>query len=635
MTKKGNRFLAELKKYRLNLKTLLMFELIYRLIGIFIVSPVIVGILNATLSFTQINYIGDSNAAELFLHPFMIFVSFIAILIVVFFIVLEFSALIILFNESRLNNKVCLIPLVAKASQKALYLYKPKNWLMIFFVLVTIPLTNFGLLSSYLPPVQIPGFIMSFINENNLYYFLFAAISIAAFYLIMRLFFVFNYFILEKKSFIQSCKASFSLSNKNCIRIGTTYLAASVITLSLILLIVLSMVAILYLAQSFNVADLLKTELTFPYATITALSLIAVLSSLVFSLATLASTPILLGFISACYYAFSKEKGLTTNNQIISEKDTHIGEKLLTKKRKVILSSLAFLCLFALKFFMIHQFFSIDTDSITTGDTSITAHRGNSSEAPENTKAALEQAIEAGADYVEFDVCQTKDGVVVVSHDNNLKRLTGENIDIWDSTYDEIKDLDIGSWFSSEYSNQRIMTLDEAITLCKGKIQMNIELKPTIHDTNFTENCVGIFQKHNLYDEAFIASLDLPTLIHVKELDSKIKTCYNTFIALGNVQLLPVDIFSIEMSFVNAGIVNKIHSSGKELLVWTIDETSDANALLELNIDSIITDLPKTMIDVNNNFIKTEETPLENLFLTFFIGFDKYPSSSILASSLK
>ena len=78
----------------------------------------------------------------------------------------------------------------------------------------------------------------------------------------------------------------------------------------------------------------------------------------------------------------------------------------------------------------------------------ITAHRGSSMAAPENTLAAIARAIEDGADYAEIDVQETADGTVVVIHDTDLKRITGLAEKIWDVTYDEVRELDFGSWFS-------------------------------------------------------------------------------------------------------------------------------------------------------------------------------------------
>ena len=80
--------------------------------------------------------------------------------------------------------------------------------------------------------------------------------------------------------------------------------------------------------------------------------------------------------------------------------------------------------------------------------TAITAHRGSSITTPENTMAAILQAIEEGANFVEIDVQETKDGTVVLAHDKDLNRVFGINRRIWEVTYDELKDLDSGGWFS-------------------------------------------------------------------------------------------------------------------------------------------------------------------------------------------
>lgn len=110
----------------------------------------------------------------------------------------------------------------------------------------------------------------------------------------------------------------------------------------------------------------------------------------------------------------------------------------------------------------------------------ITAHRGASGSAPENTLIALQKAIEAGADYAEIDVQETSDGRLVLLHDPDLKRTTGLKKNIWQTTYNELKHLDAGSWFSDEFSAERIPLLEDAIELVRGKMLLNIELKPMV-----------------------------------------------------------------------------------------------------------------------------------------------------------
>jgi glycerophosphoryl diester phosphodiesterase len=87
--------------------------------------------------------------------------------------------------------------------------------------------------------------------------------------------------------------------------------------------------------------------------------------------------------------------------------------------------------------------------NVPVGDSiEITAHRGSSGLAPENTMAAVEQAIVDGADWVEIDVQETADGIVVVHHDSDFRKIAGSRLRIWEATYEELRSLDIGSWFA-------------------------------------------------------------------------------------------------------------------------------------------------------------------------------------------
>ena len=103
------------------------------------------------------------------------------------------------------------------------------------------------------------------------------------------------------------------------------------------------------------------------------------------------------------------------------------------------------------------------------------AHRGASDYAPENTLSSFYLGLLQGANGIETDVQMTKDGEIIVMHDDNLKRTTGVDKNVWEVTYDEIKDLDNGSFFSKEYAGTKIPTLEEAIRFCKGRMYINID----------------------------------------------------------------------------------------------------------------------------------------------------------------
>jgi glycerophosphoryl diester phosphodiesterase len=104
------------------------------------------------------------------------------------------------------------------------------------------------------------------------------------------------------------------------------------------------------------------------------------------------------------------------------------------------------------------------------------AHRGYSYVAPENTLPALAAAGRAGADYVEFDVRTTADGVPVVIHDRTVDRTTDGSGHVWDLTVDEVRGLDAGSWFSPAYAGARVPLLEEVLDLPSPALLL--EIKP-------------------------------------------------------------------------------------------------------------------------------------------------------------
>lgn len=89
-------------------------------------------------------------------------------------------------------------------------------------------------------------------------------------------------------------------------------------------------------------------------------------------------------------------------------------------------------------------------------DIKVVAHRGGVNWGPENTLATFEIAIDKGVDYIEMDIRQTKDGVFILMHDQSIARTTNGSGKVSDLNWNEIKDLDAGSWYSDEFENEPI-----------------------------------------------------------------------------------------------------------------------------------------------------------------------------------
>src|SRR5688572_19666401 len=107
----------------------------------------------------------------------------------------------------------------------------------------------------------------------------------------------------------------------------------------------------------------------------------------------------------------------------------------------------------------------------------IVGHRGSRSDRPENTLASTWQAIAAGATAVEVDVRLTKDGQLVLRHDATLDKTTNGKGPIKDKTLAELQQLDAGSWFDPKFAGEKIPTLQQALIVCRGKIDVLLDLK--------------------------------------------------------------------------------------------------------------------------------------------------------------
>jgi glycerophosphoryl diester phosphodiesterase len=298
------------------------------------------------------------------------------------------------------------------------------------------------------------------------------------------------------------------------------------------------------------------------------------------------TVPITFAFLSAMYYQFKFNRGI----DITEYQPSFLRYPRFNKIATIILIVACLINVVYIDMVSDHNF----TFRVQFLDKPmISAHRGDSVTAPENTLKAFESAIDHNADYIELDVQQTKDGVIVVMHDSNLKRTTGLNKNIWEVTYDEIKELDAGSWFGAEFKGTKIPTLVEALDFCKGEIMLNIELKPTGHEVDFEKSVVDIVYEKEFEEDCIIASMNYPSLEKVKEYAPEIKTLFVTAVAYGALtNLESADAFSIEAYFATSSMVNNLHEQGKEVYAWTVNSEDSIQSMIDVGVDNIITDNP-------------------------------------------
>ncbi len=153
--------------------------------------------------------------------------------------------------------------------------------------------------------------------------------------------------------------------------------------------------------------------------------------------------------------------------------------------------------------------------------------------------------------------------------------------------------MDAGSWFSTRFAGTRIPSLEEVLQLCRGKIDLNVEIKPSAATPTLEAETVRLLREYGFEGHCVITSQSYETLHKVKELAPDIPTGYILALGVGNYYDLPAaDFFSVETTFITSGMVNQIHLRGKTVSAWTIDREEDAKHMMELGADDLITDKP-------------------------------------------
>jgi glycerophosphoryl diester phosphodiesterase len=245
----------------------------------------------------------------------------------------------------------------------------------------------------------------------------------------------------------------------------------------------------------------------------------------------------------------------------------------------------------------------------------ITAHRAGAVKAPENTLAAIEQAIVDGAHFAEIDVQETADGEIVVLHDTDLLRLAGVDRKVWEMAYDEICKLDVGSWFSDEFTGERVPTLREAIQTSRGRLKLNIELKPNGHEKALVESVVQTIREEQFESDCIVTSLDYGSVLRTKQLDPRIRVGYIVFETIGKLGKLDADIVSLNSRLATQAIVASVKKQDKEIHVWTVNDKVTMSELIDLGVDGIITDRPDLLAQVIE--VRGEMSHAERLLLRF------------------
>jgi glycerophosphoryl diester phosphodiesterase len=247
-------------------------------------------------------------------------------------------------------------------------------------------------------------------------------------------------------------------------------------------------------------------------------------------------------------------------------------------------------------------------------DVEITAHRAGAGRAPENTMAAVHQAIADRADWIEIDVQESSDGVVVVVHDSELSRVGGFNARIWAATAEQLRSRDIGSYFSSDYSNERVPTLAEVLEACRGKVRVNIELKYYGHDVELVPKVVALVEEYDMVDDIVIMSLEIAQVQRVQQLRPDWRVGLLTAVAAGDLTRANADFLAVNAKLATPAFIQRAHSRQRDVHVWTINDAVAMSTMISRGVDNIITDradIARQVLDDRADLSPTDRVLIE------------------------
>jgi len=233
------------------------------------------------------------------------------------------------------------------------------------------------------------------------------------------------------------------------------------------------------------------------------------------------------------------------------------------------------------------------------------AHRGLSARFPENTLAAFAGAADAGAQMIELDVTLTNDRKLVVIHDDTVDRTTNGSGAVRGLTMKTLGQLDAGSWFDPRFKTQRLPTLTQVLDMAKGRLLVNIEIKPEAVDPHSLDDAVerqilALVCEKKMVEDVLVSSFDWRVLKKLRRLDPAI--------AVGLLADVPADdrlfdwieqvtAFSWHPDYrvLTRVQVEKVHGVGARVFPYAVNGQIDTGGMLAMGVDGMMVDDSRQM----------------------------------------
>jgi len=214
--------------------------------------------------------------------------------------------------------------------------------------------------------------------------------------------------------------------------------------------------------------------------------------------------------------------------------------------------------------------------------------------APESTSAALREAVRAGAHMVELDVQMTRDGRLVIFHDDRLGRTTGGAGRVISIRYHQLAQLDAGAWFHPRFTGERVLLVSQAIRLIPPPLRINLELKRTVARRAFLERFVRVVRRTRAGTRLLVSSFDPVLLEPLRRSDLALALLcrYDPDRSLRRAIRLGCQAWHPQVAVVSVRRIQRAHAAGLAVNVWTVDDPAQARRLARWGVDGVFTNDP-------------------------------------------
>ncbi|HEY6810983.1 MAG TPA: glycerophosphodiester phosphodiesterase [Propionibacteriaceae bacterium] len=548
-----------------------------QLLLVVIAIPVIRLLYGLLLVQTGLASIAYDRISHVLRNPLADVTLLIIAIVAVIAIIAELVTLFIIASHHQGGNAISLRLVLWQLWEVIKKLLHPQALLMIIYLILLLPLGQLGLTSILTKKVAVPPFVSEELSKSPSSSLLYSAVLLVISYLNLRLIFTLPLLGTTTVGVWRAFVTSWRLTRWRSLRI-----------LGLVFVVTFLAGAAAFILGAVTLVPTIATDMLAPATS----PWLAAFGLSVWQIGLFVITAMLTIMIVQSLTAMMRDwlDRLSEHHRPASASVSYSEPSHVTARRQKILWGLAAgLMVVALGVTAVLNHKTM-VRLVNSDETEVLAHRGFIQGGVENTLPALQAAAKAGADRVEFDVMETKDGKFVVMHDTNLKRLAGKNLNVKDLTQDELTKITV----RAGGMEAKIPSLEEWIQL---SIQLNLpqllEIKLHGGETpDLVPRLLAVLDRAAVTEHYTYHSLSREVVEELKRLRPQLVVGFIVPVNFGGVPDVNADFIVIEQQSYSSRFVRQAWADGYSVIVWTVDDEQQMRDYMDAAVDGIITDRP-------------------------------------------